>query len=409
MYSIITGLYRYIIMKKVLPLAILLTLITCISCNNENGFKEKLPAAINTYSDIVYANYQDALSTAQVLDTAIDNLVADPSQNTLDATKSAWLSAREAYGQTEAFRFYGGPIDDEDGPEGQLNAWPLDESYIDYVTASTNGTDAVDGSNIINSPNNFPIISPEVIAGLNENGSETNISSGYHAIEFLLWGQDQSSGPGGGERSFTDYVTDGTGTNGNQDRRGRYLQSVSELLVSDLQSLVDEWAPNGTYRAFFNSDDQLDNSLERILNGIGKLSKGELAGERMFVAFDLRSKEDESSCFSDNTHRDIVTNALGIQNVLRGTYTRLDGTTVSGTSIIELVAIGNKTLADELRDLSANSVASTEAIQAPFDQEFLNELGRERILEAINLLRSQGDKIAEVATELGFTVDPSDI
>ena len=57
--------------------------------------------------------------------------------------RKAWLAAREPYGQTEAFRFYGGPIDDAKGPEGRINAWPLDEAYIDSVKGKA-------GSGIIN-------------------------------------------------------------------------------------------------------------------------------------------------------------------------------------------------------------------------------------------------------------------
>jgi putative iron-regulated protein len=45
----------------------------------------------------------------------------------MDAAKEAWLTARQSYGPTEAYRPYGAPIDDDNGPEGQLNACPLDE------------------------------------------------------------------------------------------------------------------------------------------------------------------------------------------------------------------------------------------------------------------------------------------
>jgi len=406
-------------MKKTKYYHKLLTLLSGIAitfgltmCGNDDDTpmdgvdSQLLSAAIDNYADIVLANYTDALNDANALKTAIDNFVASPTDANLTTAKNAWLISRETYGQSEAFRFYGGPIDDEDGPEGQLNAWPLDESYIDYVNGATNGDNPADNdnTNIINSPTTFPSIDAATIASLNEQGGETNVSSGYHAIEFLLWGQDESTGAGGGTRPFTDYVTDGTGTNENQARRGQYLQATVELLISDLQSMVNEWSASGAYRTFFTSDDELNNSLERIFNSLGKLSKGELAGERMFVALDLRSKENEHSCFSDNTHRDIVTNALGLENVWLGRYGN-----INGTGIDEVVAAQNTTLAAEITTLMRASVVASEAIQAPFDQEFLAEPGRTRILDAINSLRSQGDKIAEAANEFGYTVDPDDI
>nr|WKN35396.1 imelysin family protein [Tunicatimonas sp. TK19036] len=386
----------------------------CLACTDDDtpndAVDTTLQDAVSHYADLVYANYEDAHADAVALNETIDAFVASPSAAGLTEAKEAWLAARESYGQTEAFRFYGGPIDDEDGPEGQLNAWPLDESYIDYVNGTTSGDETPDGTNIINSPTEFPEITPEVIASLNENGSETNISSGYHAIEFLLWGQDLSVGPGGGERPYTDYVTDGSGTNDNQERRATYLQAATQLVIDDLESLMDEWeAGSGAYRATFTSEEEAENSLSKIVSALGKLSKGELAGERMFVAWDLRSKEDEHSCFSDNTHRDIVNNALGIQNVYLGRYVRTDGSTLSGTSIYDVLALEDADLAEEIKTLMEESVEACEAIEAPFDQEFLAEPGRTRIQEAFTLLRTQGDKLAEAANVLGFSFDPDDI
>ena len=390
-------------MKKVLNAASLICLILFIGCSTH----QELKPVVENYADIVLATYQDALADAEALDRVVNEFVENPSPATLDSAKNAWLNARETYGKTEAFRFYGGPIDDEDGPEAQLNAWPLDESYIDYVEASPNGEGESVGTNIINSPDEFPEINKEVIASLNEQGSETNVSSGYHAVEFLLWGQDLSEGPGGGERPYTDYVTGSEGTNDHQERRAMYLTETTGLITDDLRMLVNEWEEGqDNYRAFFTSEDQVKTSIGRILNGIGKLSKGELAGERMFVSWDLRSKEDEHSCFSDNTHRDIVTNAIGIQNVIMGEYERTDGTMVSGTSLLNIIEAENEALAEELKETVHQSVELTKEIEPPFDQQILSQDGRQQIMDAINSLRRQGDLIAEAAAILGYNVDP---
>jgi putative iron-regulated protein len=358
---------------------------------------------VENYSEIVLANYKDTYEDAMQLQNKINEFIAEPSQARMEAAKDAWLNARESYGQTEAFRFYGGPIDDEDGPEGQLNAWPLDEAYIDYVIGG-----AESNANIINSPDVFPDINADMIAELNEQGSETNVSSGYHAIEFLLWGQDLSEGPGGGERPYTDYLTTNEGTASNQDRRSTYLNEVTKLLVADLSSLVQEWDSGGNnFRESFTATPQ--KSIENIISALGKLSKGELAGERMFVAYDLQSKEDEHSCFSDNTHRDIVNNALGIQNVYLGRYETNSGTVIKGVSIHDLLKDKDAELAEAIKTNMEESVAACKAIQPPFDQEILNPEGRERIVTAITLLRAQGDKLAEAASALGFEFDPSAI
>lgn len=393
-------------MKKYVFTSLTFFSILFVSCSSGPDLKP----VIENYAEIVHASYQDALADAKDLQQAVNEFTDNPSESTLQSAKEAWLSSRETYGKTEAFRFYGGPIDDENGPEAQLNAWPLDESYIDYVVEPANGDMESEGTNIINSLREFPEIDKEMIASLNEQGGETNVSSGYHAVEFLLWGQDLSSGPGGGERPHTDYVTGSEGTHDHQERRARYLNETAALIVDDLQMLVNEWAPNeDNYRAFFTSEEELENSLERILNGVGKLSKGELAGERMFVSLDLRSKEDEHSCFSDNTHRDIVVNAIGIRSVLTGTYTRPNGEVISSPSVLEVIAERNQQLAEAIRGTLNASVEASREIQPPFDQEILEQEGRQRIMETINILREQGDLIAEAAAELGFTVDPDAI
>ena len=122
-----------------------------------------------------------------------------PTEN-LDAAKEAWLTARDEYGPTEAFRFYGGPIDNEEtGVEGLVNAWPLDEAYIDYV-------DGDPEAGIVNNPDEHPTIDADALVAANEQGGEANVSTGWHAIEFLLWGQDLSA-DGPGARPVEDYTT----------------------------------------------------------------------------------------------------------------------------------------------------------------------------------------------------------
>ena len=240
------------------------------------------------------------------MDLAIDAFLADPTPATLEAAKRAWLVARDDYGPTETFRFYSGPIDnEEDGAEGLLNAWAMDESYVDYVEGDAS-------AGIVNMPEEYPQITAELIESLNGEGGEENVSTGWHAIEFLLWGQDLNAiGPGA--RPVEDYTT-----NANADRRSQYLAASSDLLFVQLQDMVDAWTSGGgNYRAEFLKDK--DTAITNIITDTGELSCGELAGERMTVAYEARSQEDEHSSFADNTVTDIVGNALGIQMILATT------------------------------------------------------------------------------------------
>jgi putative iron-regulated protein len=360
------------------------------SCKKEDTNEEDAlrQAVVDNYANIVLASYEDCYGASLVMQQKIKEFVEAPSETRLQAAKDAWLFLRLIYGQTEAYRFYAGPIDNDNGPEGLLNAWPIDENYIDYVTGNAE-------SGIINRPDLYPTITALLLESLNEDGSETNISTGFHAIEFLLWGQDFST-DGPGSRPYTDYVTDGSGTASNQARRAQYLSICADMIVSQLDNLVDQWQPSATYRTSFENSASLNTSLGNMISAISILSKGELAGERMTVALETKSQEDEHSCFSDNTHNDIKMNFRGIKNVYLGKYVRADGRIIEGKGFHDLVNSINSTGAAEILAALNDADAKVVLVDSPFDQNIITDPGN-HILNAINALRVLGDELAEAA------------
>ncbi|WP_413813488.1 imelysin family protein [Devosia sp. Root685] len=310
------------------------------------------------YANIALAGYEDSLATAKALDAAIDALIAGPSEATLAAARDAWKAARIPYQQTEAFRF-GNPIVDE--WEGRVNAWPLDEGLIDYVDAgygTESDSNALYVANVIANPKiiidgtevDATDITPELLqTELQEAaGVESNVATGYHAIEFLLWGQDlNGTGPGAGNRPFTDYSTAD-----HADRRAAYLKAASTLLVSDLEEMVGNWTETGAARAALP-----ELGLSAILTGMGSLSFGELAGERMKLGLLLHDPEEEHDCFSDNTHISHLQDAQGIENVYLGKYTRVDGTVIEGPSLSDVIAAKDAALDTEIKGLLADTLS----------------------------------------------------
>lgn len=386
----------------------LIVALTLISCQNPTASVQDVSvqagsdktATVRAYVEVAFANYEDAHAAALTLRSALQTLVASPTPATLAAARTAWLQARLPYGQTEAFRFSSGPVDDADGPEGRLNAWPMDEGYIDYIA-----TDGATG--IINQTATYPAITQDVLAALNEQGGETHISTGWHAIEFLLWGQDLTSPSATltGQRPATDFAVGGTASN--QARRGQYLLACADLLVVDLASLVDEWKPNATnYRAAFLALPP-DSALQRILTGISSLSGGELSGERLTVALQSGEQEDEHSCFSDNTRIDVIENARGIQNIWLGRYTRTDGTVIDGRGLDELVASRHSSIAETLTAQIAESFSKAQALQSPFDFEISpsNSAGNARVQATVAALQAQTTSIAAAAQALGIRIN----
>jgi len=326
-------------------------------------------AVLTHYADIALAGYQDSLTAAQTLDAAIAALIAAPSDATLEAARTAWRAARVPYMQTEVFRF-GNPVVDD--WEGRVNAWPLDEGLIDYTAGDYIGAydeNPLADLNIIATPVLMVAgqqidareITPEVLQSLNElDGIEANVTTGYHAIEFLLWGQDlNGTGPGAGARPHTDYVLGEGCTGGHCDRRAAYLAAASALLVADLDEMVAAWGAAGEARAAVIEDPVA--GLTSVLAGMGSLSYGELAGERMRLGLLLNDPEEEHDCFSDNTHMSHFLNAQGIRNVWTGRLARLDGSALEGPSLAALVAATDAGVA---ADLTARIEATMAAMQA---------------------------------------------
>ncbi len=311
---------------------------------------------VETYADIALATYQDSLETAKELRTAINALVETPSEETMAAAREAWLASRVPYQQTEAFRFGNAIVDEW---EGKVNAWPLDEGLIDYVDASYGTESDANEFYTVNVIANDKVsaggtdidvteITTEVIASLHEvGGIEANVATGYHAIEFLLWGQDlNGTDAGAGTRAYTDFDTENC-TGGNCERRAQYLQAAADLLITDLEEMVANWETEGEARAEVMADPQA--GLTAMLTGLGSLSYGELAGERMKLGLLLNDPEEEHDCFSDNTHNSHYYDVVGIRNVYFGAYERVDGSTVEGPGLADLVSEKDAALADEVK------------------------------------------------------------
>ncbi|MGS4944127.1 imelysin family protein [Meridianimarinicoccus sp. RP-17] len=383
---------------------------------------------LDTYADIAAAKYEDSLVAARALQVAVETLTADPSAQKLAAARTAWLQARVPYQQTEVYRF-GNPIVDD--WEGKVNAWPLDEGLIDYVDGAYGGpTDAnqLAALNVIANPT-FTLSGTEIDATditpalledtLHEvDGIEANVATGYHAIEFLLWGQDLNGhGAGSGDRPWTDYATGDACTGGNCDRRADYLTAATDLLVSDLEWMAAQWTEGGAARAAVTDDERA--GLTTILTGMGSLSYGETAGERMRLGLMLNDPEEEHSCFADNTHNDHYYDGLGIRNVYHGEYVRIDGSHVSGPSLSDLVAATDPALDADMRIRLLETMGALGQIKTAAEAGFHYDMmlargddgGEALIMGGVDALIAQTRSIERIVAALdlgGIAIEGSD-
>ena len=130
------------------------------------------------------------------------------------------------------------------------------------------------------------------------------------------------------------------------------------MLVSDIEEMVGNWADGGPARLAL-----ADTGISTILTGMGSLSFGELAGERMKLGLLLHDPEEEHDCFSDNTYISHLYDAVGVRNVYLGRYHRTDGTDLAGPSVSEIIAAKDPALDKEIRDLLDDTIKKMDAMK----------------------------------------------
>ena len=374
---------------------------------------------IENYADIAHAMYEDSLHAARELDSRIAALLDAPGAETLSAARTAWIDSRVPYMHTEVYRFGNAIVDDW---EGKVNAWPLDEGLIDYVDPGYGTASDENPLYVANVVGNEKItfggemldaseITPSLLTEMHEiGGVEANVATGYHAIEFLLWGQDlNGTDAGSGERSWTDFATGSECTNGNCERRRDYLATASTMLMDELEWMTAQWAEDGAARQNL-ADGGPDSGLSVILTGLGSLSYGELAGERMKLGLLLHDPEEEHDCFADNTHNSHYYDVMGMLAVYHGGYTRTDGSKVSGPSLSALVAEVDAALDHAMSErltATQNAMASlkarAETVEA-YDQMLgaENPEGNAVVQAAVDRLTEQTRTIEQVVAALGL-------
>ena len=369
------------------------------------------------YADLAQAAYGDSLVAGRSLQTAVDAFLQHPDNATLALARTAWKVSRVPYMQTEGFRFANSVVDEV---EPRLNAWPIDEGLIDYVAPSygdSSDSNPYYALNIIARPTvtvggkeiDARVIDKPLLRRLQQaEGVETNVATGYHAVEFLLWGQDlHGTGPGAGERPASDYDLAHC-SHGNCDRRAAYLRAAASLLVDDLAELSADWAPGGKARAELMGKGEAG-GLSEILTGVGSLGFGEMAGERMKLGLMLHDPEEEQDCFSDNTQNSHAYDEAGIAGIWRGRYVAIDGKVTDGPSLRDLTAAKDPAVAARLDQAIDAATAKISLIKTTADSGKMaydqmlapgNAEGAALINDAMQALVAQTRAVEGVATTL---------
>lgn len=357
-----------------------------LGSTDANAYNYDAKPQVDAYADLVHQAYVSSAADAKTMSASITAFLAAPTAETLGTARQAWVAARPAYLRTEVFRFYDGPIESN---ESNINSWPLNEAYIDYVAGNPK-------SGLINDPGIALTI--KQLEGSNQKQDEADVTVGWHAIEFLLWGQDLSAG-GPGNRPHTDYIAG----EGNNDRRRLYLQLATDELVHEIEELAEAWEKDGkeSYAAKFLELPPRE-AIGRMVNGMAILAGFEFMSERLGVALDSGDQEDEHSCFSDTTKQDFIYDLEGIRQAWTG-----DSGGVERPGLNDLLRSQDAALAAKLDALFADAEAKVKAVGDPWDQVLATPKGSPGRLAAEALvvsLQALADGLAEAGKTLGVLV-----
>jgi putative iron-regulated protein len=354
--------------------------------------EDEIRPVLQNYANIVFANYEDSVEQAEGLNAAIDSFLSGPAAGNLVQTKAAYHAARAPFTLTEAYRFYGGPVDDS---WAGLNAWRMDPEFVDYTELSGQ-------SGIINDPDTFPTIDADLLTGLNAT-EETpkGITTGYHVIAFLLWGEDLNTTDSQqfGSRAHTDY-TDAL----HADRRSQYLRVTGQLVVEDLQDLADAWGEDGSFREEFVSQEPYV-GIAKIMVGMRTLAEVELANRLCDRGYDWDpmsgAKLYELSPFTDRTLVDLEAAVQGMKNVYTGEYED-----IAGRGIDKLVFDKDPDLDDSVKAQFDKVFEKIDAVPEDFEISVkLDENTREAIDDVRDQLRKLDELLGEVALSLEIEVE----
>lgn len=340
------------------------------------------------YGAMAHAVCLDTLAALQTMQQAIDTFVARPSAARLEAARRQWLQARDVFVQSEAFDWAGSAgLDTE--VLARINPWPIDEAQIDYVDGDSETGLVNDGTT--------PMTADELAQLATEQGEASSLT-GWHAIEFLLWGQDvDETGPG--RRSHEDFVPDRRALQ-HADRRGAYLKAVTALLVSDLNQWAAAWAPGvgGNARSALETGGTA--ALARIIESLRRLSQEGLADAQLDAPLGTQDQEDEQSGFADSSHRDVAGTVLGIRNIWLGRYRQAGGSLLKGASLVDWVEQQDKALAVDVSARIDRSLRLARGMPSPLDRVLLaddDDPDRRKVLQLVESLQLQARLLEKVA------------
>ncbi len=193
-------------------------------------------------------------------------MLSAPEPSNFDLVRERWRSAHDAYlaavpfvAAVEAGPAYAAAATP---PSEYIDAWPMLAGYIDY-TADHPRSGIVFDTTVS--------IEPAGLIDQHQLTDASEVSIGFHAMEFLLWGED-------GGRPLADFETNAEGEE--VQRRRLYLAALCRLLETQVRQVATAWdSMLDASRVAGSVADQ--HELRKRLSGLRAIIRTELLKRRL--------------------------------------------------------------------------------------------------------------------------------
>ena len=293
------------------------------------------------YVQQIDTDFKQAGIEIEKFQSSIATLTDQTNIENLNLSKQAWLNAHSAYELTTLHRYYATQLMGEQDSlvlmqlQYQINHWPIVPGYIDYV-------DGYPDSGIVHDIN----VNLDADSLREQHGSfdVSEVTLGFHAIEFLLWGYDADSVA----RPATDFdavleLTPKEIESGytleqlSNNRRRLFLSVVVDTLVKDFLALQSLWLaeePSISQRIESISGTEL---IVILADSMSAMLTQELLQRSLYPMLNGNFVESVQSPYSRSTQNAVSSQLSGLERLL------LERQTENGTTLdLVFSAISNE-------------------------------------------------------------------
>lgn len=286
---------------------------------------------VKAYVNQIDRDFSELGNSLQALVASTNELLQSPSETSLSAAQDSWSSANTLYEQTAVHRYFSYQTTPEQESlklfqlQYQMNQWPILAGYIDSVNGYTD-------SGIVHDIN--VELSAQTLRQQHGLFDITEATLGFHVIEYLLWGEPNSSS----QRLARDFeriemLTAEQEENGLQvsqlsnNRRRELLNLTTSLLVEDFESSELLWREALAKMKTIIEDINSEALLSLLLDSTSSMLTEELLTKSLYPMLNNDFESSLQSPYSQTSQSVVAAQMQGVESLILETPTT-DGITL---------------------------------------------------------------------------------